>query len=185
MIKKTNINQDQATNRTAIISGIGTLIGVADGVFHGREIGSWLPTLFIGGGATIAQWLQGTPSPELRTIASVLRLNGNANNAQLIRSAIDRILSSGVVPGLPTTQPEYIQHAQTVPSPATPTRLRVADRVQEITNDMSSRLANRQRPMEHPAQPMTRSEWNDWNQYPEVVQTGHDPDEMSPPTTAR
>jgi hypothetical protein len=186
MIDKKKIDQDDATNTSAAISAVGTMIAAINGVVYHRDFGDWMPVVLMGCASTVAQWLQGTPSSKSQLIASVLRLDGAATNAQLLRSAIDRLMTSGVVPGLGVSQPETMR-----PSPS-PTRLRVNDQARAIADQMEQRLAERQRPQQ--SQPMNRTAWNEWNgtvdsnqriDYPQIIQTGFDPDEIGPSTTAR
>jgi hypothetical protein len=57
----------------------------------------------IGLAGAIGQWLQGVPTPQTRLIADILHLDGSRTNAEFIRSVFDRVVNSGVVPGLGTT----------------------------------------------------------------------------------
>jgi hypothetical protein len=184
MIDKKKIDQDDATNTSAAISAISTMIAAINGIVCHRDFGDWMPVVLLGCASTVAQWLQGTPSSKSQLIASVLRLDGAATNAQLVRSAIDRLLTSGVVPGLSVSQPETMRPSV---SPS-PTRLRVNDQARAIADQMEQRLAERQRPQA--STPMSRDEWKQFSQgrdsrYPEIIQTGFDPDEIGPSTTAR
>jgi hypothetical protein len=182
MIDKKKIDQNNATNTSAAISAIGTMIAAINGIVYHRDFGDWMPVVLLGGASAFAQWLQGTPSARSQLVASVLRLDGAVTNAQLIRSAIDRLLTSGIVPGLNVSQPETMQ-----PS-IRPRRLGVTDQARAIANQMEQRLADRQRPQS--SQPMNRDEWMQFSRgeddrYPKIVQTGFDPDEIGPSTTAR
>lgn len=182
MIDKKRIDQNDATNTSATISVVGTLIAMIDGIINHRDFGSWMPVVLLGGASAFAQWLQGTPSAKSQLVASVLRLDGVATNAQLVRSAIDRLLTTGIVPGLGVSQPETIQSPR-------PVRLAVTAQARAIATDMERRLAERQRPQASPP-PMSREAWIAFSQgqdsrYPEIIQTGVDPDEIGPSTTAR
>lgn len=175
-MNKKSIDQDKTTNKTAVISLFGAAYAMVNGLWQHQNIGDWLPIVLMGGGSAIAQWLQGTPTPLSQTIASVLRLNGTNNNAQLIRSAIDRLLSSGVVPGL--SEPSSTASQRTV-----------QQQTETIGRDMEQRISQRQRPQRQASQPMSRNEWRGWgvgdDRYPEIVQTDFDPNEIGPSTEAR
>lgn len=174
----TGIDIDLATNRAACFTLAGTLAIVVYGIVQRHDLMEWLPNVLIGLMSAFSQTLQGKPSQKTQMLASILRLNGNATNAELLRSAIDRLLSSGVVPGLS-------QNSQ---------QARVVTTQQDRYPSQSSPQPNqnqsidRQRPRSY-SQPMTRQQWNDWNQsdswYPEIIQTGIDPDELGPSTERR
>ena len=186
MINKNKIDQNQATNITAVLSGFGTVVTVADNVIKGDHLAAF-GIAIIGVGVTFAQWLQGTPTSKAQLIAKVLRLNGSETNARLIQSAIDRILSSGLVPGITTTgtRPEPTRQPES-------SRLGVSQQVEAIGRRMQQQLNSpeRQPTMQRPTaqRPMTRQQWDKWNQsdgeYPEVVQTGYDPNEIGPSTSS-
>jgi hypothetical protein len=180
MINKSRIDQDQTTNSAAVVSILGAAIAAINGVIHHHDLGDWLPTVLLGGAGGFSQWLQGTPSKRSQAVASVLQLDGSSSNANLVRSAIDRLLASGVVPGLGVSQPETMR-------PDIPRRLGVDEQARAIANQMERRLAARQPQSQ---KPMTREDWMAFNRaddarYPEIIQTGHDPDEIGPSTTAR
>ena len=169
MIDKAKIDQQHATNTTAVMSGTGTLFALVNGLLQHQDYGQWVPIVMMGTATTIAQWLQGTPSPLTQSIASVLRLNGSANNAQVVRAAVDRLLTSGIVPGLNGQAPQRYD--------ATPASVQTPGRPP----------APRQRPSN--TVPMSRSEWQGWqvddDRYPVITQTGVDPDLIGPSTEAR
>lgn len=172
MIDKSRIDQQHTTNTTAVMSGTGTLFALVNGLLQHQDYGQWVPIVMMGTATTIAQWLQGTPSPLTQSIASVLRLNGSTNNAQVIRFAIDRLLTSGIVPGMGAEPMQRPMSNQAPPrfEPVGPP-------------PQSAPMRQRSR------QPMTRSDWQDWSQqdgkYPEIIQTGFDPNDIGPSTEAR
>lgn len=99
-IDKSRLNVNHSTNAAAIASLVAAVAIVADGLHrHPSEFFAWgMQAIGLVAGA-FSQWLQGTPSQETKLIKSVLQLEGETN-AQLVRSAINRIIGAGVVPGL-------------------------------------------------------------------------------------
>lgn len=99
-IDKSRLNVNNSTNVAAIASLVAAVSIVGNGLHrHPSEFFAWGPEAIGLVAGAFSQWLQGTPSQETKLIKSVLQLEGETN-AQLVRSAINRIIGAGVVPGL-------------------------------------------------------------------------------------